>query len=317
MNIIRKIKKIPHRISFEITRYFNQRHRYDFPAENNGWKKVGNRPVLGDEKTGTMFDPFVYTENNLFVMIVSERKTGNLVRLESSDGIKWINQKTILEKIEGTWESIVNRASIVVHDGKWHMWYTGQDGTCGKIGYAISSDGIHYNRVQQHPVISPIGEEGVSAMNPHVIWNENKKVFQMWYAAGEDYEPDILCYAESTDGINWTNRKKVLEKEPSHEWEQAKVGGCHVILDENGLYTMYYIGYQNVDVARICFATSHDGIHWNRPENNLVIAPSKGSWDSDATYKPTVVQKDDTMYLWYNGRSAHNEFIGLTKRYKL
>lgn len=311
MSIIRKIKIILHRIYFKIIRYLNQRHCYDFPAENNGWKKFGDQPVLGNEITGTMFDPFVYMENNLLVMIVSERKTGNLVRLESSDGIKWKNQKTVLERIGGTWESIVNRASVVVHDGKWHMWYTGQDGTSSKIGYAISNDGIHYSRVQQQPVVSSIGGEGVSVMNPHVIWNKTKNVFQMWYAAGEDYEPDILCYAESEDGVNWSKRQKVLEKDPSHEWEKAKVGGCHVTIDNSGLYTMYYIGYQNVDVARICFAKSTNGIHWTRPKNNLLISPSRGAWDSDAVYKPTVVERNGKLLLWYNGRSALDEYIGL------
>lgn len=42
-----------------------------------------------------------------------------------------------------------------------------------------------------------------------------------------------------------------------------KIGGCHVIeLSENELL-MFYIGYQNLDVARICYAKSIDGKNGN------------------------------------------------------
>lgn len=74
---------------------------------------------------------------------------------------------------------------------------------------------------------------------------------------------------------------------------------------------MYYIGYQNVDVARICYATSKDGIQWNRSEDNLLISPSRNRFDSDACYKPAVVEHGGKQYLWYNGRHKHDEYIGL------
>ena len=134
----------------------------------------------------------------------------------------------------------------------------------------------------------------------------------MWYAAGENYEPDVIFYAESTDGDHWKKRQEpVLTKLESHEWEKAKVGGCDVKLKADGTYEMYYIGYQNVDVARICYATSKDGLDWNRSDNNLLIAPSKNRFDSDATYKPSVVERDGKQYMWYNGRHNHEEYIGL------
>lgn len=317
MSLFRKLQRIPIRIHFEISRALNQRHRYDFPPENNGWKKMGEKPVFGDLTTGTMFDPFVCIEGDKFIMVVSERITGNLVRIVSYNGESWSGKTTILTGIPNTWESAVNRASLIHKDNKWHLWYTGRDGKVSKIGYATSNDGIHFIRQSKLPVLYPKTEqEGESVMNPHVIWNIKKNCYQMWYAAGEDYEPDVLFYAESNDGQSWTNRRLVLSKDTSHEWEKTKVGGCHVVLNEEGLYTMYYIGYQNVDVARICYATSNDGIHWDRANYNILLSPSKGSWDSDATYKPTVVEKQDGKYLWYNGRSKHNEFIGLAK-YKL
>ena len=315
MGLFRKLQRIPVRIHFEISRALNQRHRYDFPPENNGWEKVGTKPVFGDLTTGTMFDPFVYVEGEKFIMVLSERTTGSLVRIESYDGENWSDKTTILTGIPNTWESAVNRASLVHKDNKWHLWYTGRDGRVSKIGYATSDDGIHFIRQSKFPVLYPETEqEGESVMNPHVIWNSKKDCYQMWYAAGEDYEPDVLFYAESNDGQSWKNRRLVLSKDSSHEWEKTKVGGCHVVLNEKGLYTMYYIGYQNVDVARICEAISEDGINWNRSKNNLLIGPTRNSWDADAVYKPSVVVKDNCCYMWYNGRKSHREYIGLATR---
>lgn len=152
-------------------------------------------------------------------------------------------------------------------------------------------------------------------MNPCVLWNEDRKIFQMWYAAGENYEPDALFYAESENGEHWTKHEQpVLSKDETHEWEKYKVGGCDVKRQKDGTYITYYIGYQNLDVTRICYAVSDDGVHWERPNHNICISPSQDSWDSDATYKPAVVEKDGTLYMWYNGRKGVEEYIGLATK---
>ncbi len=295
-------------------RVINQLSRYDFPAENNGWTKYGE-PLYGSKETKSVFDPFVYMEGDTFVMVASERKNNSVIRLESSDGFKWAGCQTLLEPIKGTWERLVNRATIVKRDSIYHMFYTGQSPDVSKIGHAWSTDGITYKRDTKNPVLVPTEpEEGISVMNPCVLYNERKDCFQMWYAAGENYEPDALFYAESKDGQSWTKHKEpVLTKYSAHEWEKAKVGGCDVKI-VGDTYIMYYIGYQNEDVARICFATSQNGILWERPDSNLILAPTRGGWDSDATYKPSYMEVDGKAYLWYNGRNGRLERIGLATK---
>ena len=296
-------------------RFINQLSRYDFPDENNGWTKYGE-PLYGSKETKSVFDPFVYMEDGTFIMIVSERKDNSIIRLESADGIKWTDAQTILEPVKGSWEHIVNRSTIVKKDSLYHLFYTGQSPDISKIGHATSTDGITFKRDTKNPVLVPTEQEkGESVMNPCVIYNEGKGCFQMWYAAGENYEPDVLFYAESKDGQSWIKRKEaVLTKFPSHEWEKAKVGGCDVKIMDDGKYVMYYIGYQNEDVARICFATSSDGITWERTDSNLILAPTRDGWDSDATYKPSYLEHNGKAYLWYNGRSGRLERIGLATK---
>ena len=304
---------IVHIIINRIRRFINQRHRYDYPVENNDWKKVGRSPVWGSCETGTMFDPYAYIEDSIIKLVISARKDGSIIIVESIDGIHWENRHTILSGQTDQWDDVVNRGCVVKLKDKYLLWYTGQHNNTSAIGLAISDDGIHYERYSKNPVLSATEIfEGQSIMNPCVIWNDGEHKFQMWYAAGENYEPDVICYAESKDSFNWKKHPHpVLTAYNSHIWEQDKVGGCDVVLNEDGTFVMYYIGYQNVDVARVCYATSQDGIQWSRTDNNLLIAPSKDSWDADAIYKPTVLQLGNQLMMWYNGRKKYGEFIGL------
>ena len=264
-------------VAFMHQRENNQRHRYDFPSEYNGWRKVGDAPVYGSCKTGTIFDPQVIVHEGRFLMTVSERRSGSIILLVSDDGLQWERKCTLLEPVPGTWEHVVNRSCLRNVNGMWHLWYTGQNGDKSSVGHLMASTIDEFVRPRNNkPVLFPTMEnEGDSVMNPCVIWNEQKRKFQMWYAAGDAYEPDVLMYAESEDGILWNKYpESVLTKEPTHPWEQCKVGGCDVIRQTDGSYLMYYIGYQNVDVARICYAISDDGIHWNRSNNNYCLSPS-------------------------------------------
>lgn len=295
------------------SRPINQCRRFDFPPENNGWKKHGDAPVWGNSETGTMFDPYVFFACNKFNMVASARKTKSLLLVESSDGVAWRNPKVILRGRPGMWDENVNRGCLLYVNGKSYLWYTGQNKEGACIGLAMSEDGKTFLRVGDNPVLKADAEfEGVSLMNPCVLWDESKGVFRMWYSAGETYEPDVICYAESKDGITWKKHEKpVLTKFAGHKWEQYKVGGCCVVKNENGDFEMYYIGYQNLDVARICVAKSYDGILWSRDENNLLLSPTRNAWDSDAVYKPSILKTGGKMYLWYNGRRSHEEYIGL------
>lgn len=294
-----------------LQRRYNMRKRYCFPDCNNGWEKYGESPVFGDKTTRSVFDPFALYTDNKFNLILSERKNHSIIMVDSMDGIHWKLCCTLLSNIPNTWQHIVNRASIIHVKNEWHLWYTGQSPDVSCIGH-VKSDSLCFNNAKEPCIRASLPKEGVSVMNPCVIWDEKKHIFQMWYAAGENYEPDMLFYAESKDGDNWIKHPEpILTKLPSHEWEKAKVGGCDVKLKADGSYEMYYIGYQNVDVARICYATSKDGIHWDRTDNNLLIAPSKNGFDSDATYKPAVLEKGNRLYMWYNGRTGHEEYIGL------
>lgn len=314
------IKKIVHRLRLNIRRAINRRTAYAYPPENGGWVKYSD-PLIGNKTEGIFYDPFVRQINGKYIMFVSHRNTKSIVRMESIDGIHWSKPVTVLSgNAESSWEQRVSRASFVYRDGYWYLWYTGMNARDSKIGLAISKDGYHFERYSGNPIIVPseIFEKN-AVMNPCVVWDSTEKLFKMWYSAGEKFEPDVLCFAVSKDGYSWTKYfKNPIFTHGKERYDKKKVGGCDIV-KLNGEYVQFYIGYENIDNARICIARSLDGITWNRANCNPILAPTENGWDSDAVYKPSVCynEMEGVLYLWYNGRKGHNEYIGLaTKKYK-
>ena len=277
--------------------------------------KYKNNPVLGSKELGTCFDVYVTREEKRYRMDFSWRHKKSLAVTFSDDGIHWEEPQITLSFDESTgWEDNINRNCVLRLDGKYKMWYTGQAGGYSYIGYAESDDGIHFSRISNEPVLfSERPWEGFSVMNPCVLYDDNK--YKMWYAAGETYEPNVLAYAESTDGINWVKSRinPIFTAEKGNIYEQDRVGGCQVIKTEDMGYIMFYIGYENIDKAQICIARSDNGItQWKKSTANPIIFPQANSWDKDECYKPSFLwnEEENKWMLWYNGRSETDEFIG-------
>jgi sucrose-6-phosphate hydrolase SacC (GH32 family) len=137
----------------------------------------------------------------------------------------------------------------------------------------------------------------------------------MWYSGGETYEPDAIGYATSKDGIKWDKHpaNPIFTPDDEKLYEQDKVTACQVI-KRDGWYLMFYIGFEDVDTSRICIARSPDGItRWERNQYNPIISSTLDEWDGDGCYKPFAVwnAEQDQWLLWYNGRKAAPEYIGL------
>ncbi len=278
--------------------------------------KYENNPVLGSKELGTCFDVYVTRENGRYRMDFSWRYKKALAVTFSDDGINWEEpQITLQNNLESGWEDDINRNCVLKIGDKYKMWYTGQARGYSFIGYAESDDGLHFCRPLNEPVlISERAWEGFSVMNPCVLYEDG--LYRMWYAAGETYEPNVLAYAESTDGINWTKSKinPIFVADKENIYEQDRVGGCQVIKTEDMGYLMFYIGYENIDKAQICVARSDNGITgWKKYDGNPIVSPDKGMWDEDACYKPSFLWNEETKQwmLWYNGRHKTDEFIGV------
>ena len=273
---------------------------------------------MGNNQTGTVFDPFVIKHDNIYKMVVSWRSKGVIALTTSKNGTIWSDLKIILNKGDNnSWESIVNRACLLMINNKYYMWYTGQNKGVSKIGLAVSNDGLNFTKYKNNPILEPEYKfEKESVMNPHVLYDKEEKIFKMWYAAGETCEPDVICYAISKDGFNWKKYKNnpiFISNINKFALDSFKVGGCDVHKISNKKYIMFYIGYSDINTARIFIAKSENGINnWKR-YNNPIIKQTKGQFDNDACYKPSAIydMNQKKWLIWYNGRKENNEYIGL------
>ena len=248
-------------------------------------------------------------------MYFSWRSKRCLAIVQSADGLRWSPPQIVLLPDENI-EDEVNRPCVLIRAERWEMWFTSQ---CGpgmadgnsRIFYADSTDGIVWNRRPEPVLVPECTWEKNAVMCPHVLWDEERLLYRLWYSGGDQYEPDAIGYAESKDGRQWTKiPEPIFRAEPSIVSEGHKVTACQVIRHHNRYY-MFYIGFEDEDTARIHLACSHDGISgWKRHPCNPILSPSQ-SFDKDACYKPFVLPGRDGFYLWYNGRNGAREQIGV------
>ena len=282
------------------------------------WKKYSSKQILGNDETGTLFDPACIidgNQNERFKMYVSKRNEGSIVLYTSEDGVNFNPNYTTIIAPESSSQYVYNRPSVLKHNGKYYLYYTRQIlDVSSEIYYGVSEDGVNFN-FDPDPVIIPTEEyEKNSVMNPNVIYDEKKQEFRMYYVSGEIIEPDHICIVTSKDGKNWKKRiEPILSKNPNiNSVDYYKVGATDVHY-LNDKYYVFYIGYTDISTARILLLTSEDGINFFRDSYRIIVEPDVNGFDSKATYKPSVVydEKTEQWFLYYNGRSGAAEYIGL------
>ncbi len=194
---------------------------------------------------------------------------------------------------------------------RYEMWFSASDKSSGpyllrpwKIGYAVSNDGISWN-IYPTPVLNPSpGKwDSQTVEEPFVI--RESGLYKMWYSGGSNATPQAIGYATSPDGINWakdTLHNPILTAGNS-PWENGGVCGCFLIPDEGG-YKIWYTGFNVAGTQEsIGYATSVDGIVWQRDiQNNPALSPGiPGEWDDTWLGVPRILFKDNIYYMWYLG----------------
>ncbi len=115
----------------------------------------------------------------------------------------------------GAWDDKWLMSGAVIDDGDTYMmWYSGSNGSIGKIGYAESPDGIDWTK-RPDPVLEPgdyPGEWEGSLQSPTVVYDDDCydddcSTYHMWYVGNHSGEFNKIGYAYSGDGIEWTKHR--------------------------------------------------------------------------------------------------------------
>ncbi|MBV6433608.1 MAG: hypothetical protein IANPNBLG_03792 [Bryobacteraceae bacterium] len=129
---------------------------------------------------------------------------------------------------------------------------------------------------------------------------------RMYYSAKMANRPFFeqawsLAMAESFDGgKTWMKYAgNPILRTGTAEWERGAIGFCSV--EKSGAaWRMWYLGTNEKAVKQIGYATSADGIRWDRYRGNPVLPVNPHNyWESMALAVPRVIRDGRLLKVWY------------------
>jgi Tol biopolymer transport system component/predicted GH43/DUF377 family glycosyl hydrolase len=137
----------------------------------------------------------------------------------SPDGVDWSKQGPVLVGAPDGWDAALWGPSVLKANDSYWMWYSAAGSIIPSIGLATSEDGVSWTRVGDAPVIT-IAYNSIG--DPHVIFDGG--MFKMWF---NNFSDGVIYYAESNDGIQWTDPNPVLRPGllfPLEGWHDGSYG---------------------------------------------------------------------------------------------
>ncbi len=200
------------------------------------------------------------------------------------------------------WESAGTfNPAVVVRNHKIVMLYRSQDkqGT-SRLGYAESTDGIHFTRRAQ-PVLSPSAdyEKDGGVEDPRLV--QFGDTYYLTYT-GYNKKDAQLCLATSKDLIHWT-RKGVIIPANKGNWNVKWTKSGAIVPEKiNGKYWMYFLGTSADGKDQGGLAYSADLLHWTEATQKPALPVRPGRFDSRvAEPGPSPIVTSKGIVLIYNG----------------
>lgn len=187
-------------------------------------------------------------------------------------------------------------------------------------GLAISEDGgMTFRKYLETPILERSPAELYFRCGPQVIREDGR--FRMWYIAGSEWTEVqgkqlpvyVIRHLTSTDGIHWPEVGETL-RFPMGDDEHG-FGRPWVVPRPEGGYDMYYsVRRRSLGAYRLGFATSDDGLAWQRQDDRLGLDVSPTGWDSEAVAYSAVISLGDRTYCFYNGNGFGASGFGCAER---
>jgi len=199
--------------------------------------------------------------------------------------------------------------TVVKVNGTYKMWYLGNR-TATRVsdldlGYAESSDGLHWTEHAQNPILT--GKDlpfGTAWQTPHVIFDPDVRLYRMWFImqSGRRNDEGLLVdsvaklgYATSKDGISWNVHPQPLLVDGRRP--------C-VLKDGSERYRMWMGSSpaNSTDPKATCKNIyryeSADGLSWKRDAEPVVTTN-----EHRILVYPFVLRNESGYTMWY-GRTA-------------
>lgn len=242
---------------------------------------------------------------------------------ESDDLRDWEVVGTLGPTATGPEEKGLAAPGAVVLGGKVHLFYQSYgQGPLDAICHAVSEDGVHFERDSSNPVFRPTGEWNCGrAIDADVIVDGDRLL--MAYATRDpEMRTQILGMAEAPldsdfSAGTWTDLSiDAPALYPELPWEKECIE-APALGRVDGDLVMFYAGAYNNEPQQIGWATSSDGVHWERGALDPVIPSGEaGEWNSSESGHPGLLtDTDGSTFLFLQGNDEGgrtNLLAGLT-----
>lgn len=185
------------------------------------------------------------------------------------------------------------------------------------IGLAEWNDSSQqFERCFKGPILDRTRDYPHFVAGPEVKFENNR--FRAWFIScigweeieGEGKHYYRIEYAESADGIDWQRDGTVaIDFYDEHEYAIS----CPRVIKDPKQYKMWFSSRASQDCPtyRIRYATSDDGIRWDRKNNLIELDVSESGWDSEMVEYPYVFDHEGQRYMLYNGNGYGKTGFGI------
>lgn len=224
--------------------------------------------------------------------------------------LRRLTQKPILSPIkEHEWEksAVFNTAAIYI-DNKFHLFYRASNNGfalntkkpeekykfVSSIGYAVSSDGINFERFDDPLIIGETDQEEWGVEDPRITKIDDKYYMLYTGFGGRDWTDFRICMVWSDDMKDWKGHRIVLD-EPNKDAGllSEKIDGKYVLFHRR--------------VPDIWIAYSEDLINWT--DHKIIMSPIPGTWESKKIgIAGPPIKREDGWLLIYHGVDDNNVY---------
>ena len=202
------------------------------------------------------------------------------------------------------WEkAAVFNCGVIYHNDLVHMIYRATDitsnGKEGKyvnnLGYAVSSDGIHFNRLEKPILVNDVPQELRGPEDPRIVRLDG--TFYMTYTGyGGRFDGDYrICLASSSNLISWKRHGVLLD--------EANKDAALFPEKINGRYLMLH--RRSPD---IWMAYSDDLIHWDNHHSFMQPIADSYWQDEKIGAAGPPIKTEDGWLLIYHGVSKDTHY---------
>ncbi len=175
------------------------------------------------------------------------------------------------------WECYnVFNASVIFHNDLFHMHYRAQGlDWVSRIGYAVSEDGVQWNRLRQ-PVLSPIDASDSRGVEDPRVTQLGDRFYMCYTAYGSEFQGDgepthvgagiLPMIAVSDNLIRWQRLASIVRGEDNKD---------HVLFPRkiDGRYAAFHRRRPEIWIAY-----SDDLMTWSKSSMSPIFGPRQGNW---------------------------------------